>query len=188
MDKLSEIIETISNLRDQKQLTLIAIDGNGGGGKTTLSKHIRSRLPGVRVLRTDLYPSPKGDDPNLKAEYLCDQLLLPLINSEVAAPQIFDWPNKKFIDGPTIEPKGIVVLEGTLTMHEKLINFYDYKIWVECPPEIGMNRALERDNDAYKEKWKNEWLPRMQSYVSSQNPQLKADIIIDYKEISEFKM
>ncbi len=183
MNKIEKIIKKIKALDKKEKTSLVAIDGNGGCGKTTLSKIIKKSVPKVNVMRRDLYPSPHSKDQNFDAKYLRKEILLPLKQGVNVSPQIYHWPKKKFVQGGEIAAKGVIILEGTLSMHKDLIDLYNYKIWIECPFETGMKRALKRDNNAYKDKWMNVWIPRMKKYINAQNPAEKADIVINYKDI-----
>jgi uridine kinase len=183
MSKISKIIDDIKQLSSQKNVVLVAIDGNGGSGKTTLSKIIKKSIPNINIIRRDLYPSPYSKDKSFDAKYLRKELLLPLKQRINVSPQIYHWPKKEFVQGGEIVSKGVIILEGTLSMHEDIVDLYDYTIWVECPSEIGMKRALKRDSDAHKDKWINEWVPRMKKYINTQKPAKKANTVIDYKEI-----
>lgn len=187
MDKIQKVIKKIKSLDNHKQIALVAIDGNGGCGKTTLSRIIKNSVSSVNVIRRDLYPSPHSKDQSFDAKYLRKEILLPLKKGVNVSPQIYHWPKKKFVQGGEIPAKGVIILEGTLSMHKDLIDLYDYKIWIECPFERGMKRALKRDNNAYKDKWINEWIPRMKQYIKTQNPVTKADIVIDYEEIPKIE-
>jgi uridine kinase len=72
-------------------------------------------------------------------------------------------------------------------MDKNLINYYDYKIWVDCPPEVGQERALARDGETFKELWINKWIPETITYINEQRPDKKADTVINYKDIDIFK-
>lgn len=77
----------------------------------------------------------------------------------------------------------VFIVEGVFALISELLPFYDYKIWVEYPEKMGFERGLQRDiklNDIdNSEKWLNHWLPKEQEYINKEEPQKKADYIID---------
>lgn len=93
---------------------------------------------------------------------------------------------KKIVEGKTIKPEGIILVEGICSMEKALIDFYDYKIWVDCLPEIGLNRALTRDKFKFKDLWINKWIPETIKYIEEQKPHQRADVVINYKDIKIF--
>ena len=64
-------------------------------------------------------------------------------------------------------------------MNLKLLNYYDYKIWVDCPLETRLKRAKERDGGETMDKWLKEWIPAEDNYIKSEKPYLSADMVID---------
>lgn len=77
------------------------------------------------------------------------------------------------------------MVEGICSLDNQLIEFYDYKIWVECTPEIGMERALTRDKAVNRDLWEQKWIPETVKYIEEQKPAQKCDLIISYKKISQ---
>jgi uridine kinase len=53
MDSLGIIREQVAVLCFQKQPVLIAIDGYGGSGKTTLARAIQTEFPGSEIVTLD---------------------------------------------------------------------------------------------------------------------------------------
>lgn len=68
-------------------------------------------------------------------------------------------------------------------MNKTLINFYNYKIWVDILPEVGFKRGLARDISMNginnTEKWLNYWLPKEEEHIRVEHPQNSADFIIN---------
>ena len=153
----------------------------GGSGKSTLSKHIVSKLAKSNIIGMDFYYDPvliRCDFIRVKNE-----LIVPLKEGKRATSKVYDWPNEQFLPGGWLEPSGIHIFEGWYSMEENLAGLFDYKIWVDCPPDVGMERGLKRDNHIYEDRWVNTWVPEMKKYIQIQNPHLKADMIINYKDI-----
>ena len=71
------------------------------------------------------------------------------------------------------------MIEGVYALHVKLRDAYGYKIWVEAPYELRLQRGLERDGEEARDWWVNEWMPKEDEYKESQKPYEIADIVID---------
>jgi len=60
---------------------------------------------------------------------------------------------------------------------------YDFRIWIECPAELGCERGIARDvsRDGVDNsmQWKEIWLPEEKKVIEEHQPHLKADYILD---------
>lgn len=179
------LIQKISSLQkeDKKDKTvIIAIDGRAGSGKSTLAEKIKQALSNVTVVHLDDF-----DYPNTDRERLITHVIIPLKENKHARYQRFDWDTRQLAEWHEIEPGGIVIIEGVSSLHDILYKQFDFKIWIECPAEIGLKRGLERDKKVYKvdptKDWIEKWMPEGKEYIEKQNPQNRADYII--KSVSE---
>lgn len=178
---MEEIIQKISNISAKQKLVLVAIDGYGGSGKSTVSKQLKDKLPHITIVQMDDFYSPSLKRPDLKR--LQEQVLVPLRNNEQARYQIYKWEKDTLSEWIDIEPSGCIIIEGVFSMNQQLIENYDYKIWVDCSPDKASERGIKRDQEEHgvdtRDKWLREWLPREKEYIEKENPQGEADVIID---------
>lgn len=184
MTEIENIISKINTLSETHQLVIVAIDGMPGGGKSTLMKHILKALPEVRIVKTDSFFDFKNNGNDLNR--VKKEVLTPLKEGKTAQFKVYDWKQKMVTDAKPIDPKGIVIVEGICSLDNRLIEFYDYKIWIDCPPNIGMERALTRDKGTNRDLWEQKWIPGTVKYIAEQRPDLKCDIVISYKDIPKF--
>ncbi len=180
---MEEIISHLLSLSAKKETVFVAIDGMQGGGKTTLLRHIQKRVSNIKVISMDDFftPSQQNDD---HARVKRD-VITPLKDNKTAIFKIYDWMQNKIVDAKPISPGGIIVVEGIYSMEKELIDAYDYKIWVDCPEDIGLKRGITRDKGANEKLWVEKWIPETIRYIEEQKPYEKADVVISYKDISE---
>jgi uridine kinase len=180
MTKIENIISTVKSLSETLPMLVFAIDGMPGGGKSTLTKHLLRALPEMQVIKTDSFFDFNANQNDLTRLH---QVLSDLRNGKTAHFNIYDWKLKKNVQATPIEPNGIILVEGICSLDNSLFSFYDYKIWVDCSPQVGLERALKRDKGANKELWEQKWIPETVIYINEQKPKKHSDIVISNTEI-----
>lgn len=167
-------VNFLENLLRKQKTLLIGIDGCGGAGKSALAKQIRRNLPDAAIVEMDDFYFRNGFD----WQRLKRQVLEPLSLNIAAKYQRYDWQTEKLAEWRKIEVGGTVIIEGIYSTRTELADFYDYKIWIECPREIRLARGIERDGEAMRGKWENEWMPDEDFYAITDNPKQRADLIV----------
>lgn len=183
MISIPDLIKKIESCAPKQKTLLIAIDGRGGSGKSTLADVLQQKLSSVTIVHIDDFAYPDTDRQRLRV-----QVINPLKNNQQAKYQRYDWNTKALAEWHEIRPGGVVIIEGVRSLDEALYRDYDKRIWIECSAEKGFERGLQRDITVHKvdtkDKWINDWMPKEQAYIDSQNPQHRADYVIDgMKEI-----
>lgn len=177
MDSLDDLLYKINNLPRRYQTLFIAIDGRGGSGKSKLAKILKQRLSNVSIISIDDY------NQSLGKQIFREQIIIPLKEGKSVRYQRFDWDTQQLAEWYEISPGGIVIIEGVNSLDNVWQKDYDFRIWIECPAEVGFKRGLRRDIKIYKKDttydWINKWLPKEKLYIELQKPQEKADSIID---------
>ena len=181
MDLPADLLEKVKGTHRKHKTLLIGIDGVGGAGKTTLSESLKENLADVSIVQLDDFYSPELN--RADRDRVLEQVFLPLENAADAKYQIFDWRSNTLTDWFTIKPGGIVIVEGVSALHSDFAEKYDFRVWINCSPEVGFRRGVERDKvrDGVDntDKWQNIWMPQEKEYIESQKPQLRADYIIN---------
>lgn len=189
MSKISvkEILNKIREVRSNKDTIIVGIDGCGGSGKSTLAQKISSLGSHIKVVEMDDFYLPSNEHPqdrdkvggNFDIKRVREQILEPLSRNMDAKYQKYDWENdvldKEYY---TLLKGGIVIVEGVYSINKRLLDFYDYKIWVETTKETRLSRGIERDGEASRELWENEWMPSEENYVNKESPSSYADLVI----------
>lgn len=163
------------NLPGKQKTLLVGIDGCGGAGKTTLAQKIKKSLENLTIVRMDdFYFKDYFDWKRLKR-----QVLEPLSKNETAEYQRYSWLTESLAEWQTIEVGGIVIVEGVYSTRKELADFYDFKIWVETPRKIRLQRGIERDGEAMREKWESVWMLAEDIYIKNDLPCERADLIMN---------
>jgi uridine kinase len=176
---VEQLVQRIAARREQPSVTvLVAIDGRGGSGKSTIAAAVAAALPSARVVHLDDFASPQVDRMRL-----LEQVIVPLKANRAARYQRYDWNAKALADWFDIPTGGVVIIEGVSTLHDVLYEHVDVRVWVDCSAQVGFERGLARDRTVYgvdtHDQWVHEWMPAEQTYVDAQHPQDRADYIIE---------
>lgn len=193
MDKL--ILQKLQFLLATKPLVIIAIDGRGGSGKTTITSKIQTELGiSVQIVHMDdfYYPSSKRTKLATQFDYNFDwqrlelQVLKPLTNGFNSNFKKYNW-NKDKLDGSNkIIPTGLIIIEGCYCLQQNLQKYYDLKIWVETDKKTAFQRGLNRDlilknsldlNQKIA-SW-HEWQRLEDIYISKTDPTSTANFVIN---------
>jgi uridine kinase len=154
---------------------IIAIDGPGGAGKSSLAARLAHELGGVPVLQTDDFASwenPLDWWPRLIAE-----ALEPLSLNQTARFTRTHWANSGREEWREVEPAPFVILEGVSASREAFQPFLTYSIWIETPRELRLRRGLDRDGERARGLWE-EWMAQEDRYIERERPQDRADLVL----------
>lgn len=170
-----QLLRRIRDLRPSDRTLLIAIDGWGGAGKTSLARWLAEHLKATVVCSDDFSRPgvPQWDWPRF-----ADQVISPLLEGRKARYQRYDWDEDALAEWHQIEPGGIVIAEGVSISRKELGDPWDLKVWVECPYELRLQRVAARDRVSRQGSWVKEWVAEEEAYVEEQRPQERADYIV----------
>ena len=179
MDARDQIGETIGKLITKKQPPLLAIDGYGGSGKTTLAKEIQSDFPGSSIITLDDFVT-STESPADRRRFL-SQVLKPLSEGKGSHYQRFDWHEEALTDWISVKSEGLIIIEGVTVLGDDFNSYYNFRIWIDCPIELASKRGMERDRNTYKvnndQKWKEIWIKGDLDYAKTE-PWKRADLVI----------
>ncbi len=186
---LSELIGKIKSLRPgQTGLVCIGISGYGGSGKSTLAARLAQALPGSVVVSIDdfIRRAPTDRSTNwgtFNRARLCHDIL-----SEARPGQSITYlqqqsgivADHKKGTRRTITLRNYLIIEGCSVLHPRLMHYYDYSIWIDCPQPVALERAEARDQSegrSYK-LWDDVWGPDDRDYFKHFRPDRLADVEI----------
>jgi len=152
-------------------LVLVGIGGHGGAGKTTLAHAI----PGAQIVSTDEFWDGEGFDvPRLERE-----VVNPLSEGRAARFSSYDWVEKRLRGSRTVQPEGVVVVEGVCALHRLLRDAFAVRVWVEAPYDVRLARGIERDGEGARSTWVDVWMPSEDRYVERDDPVSCAHLVVD---------
>src|SRR5690349_9390665 len=178
-DRVTQAIKRAS----REGFALVAFDGPGGSGKSTIAAEVAERLGPDRaaVVHGDDFYRPmspeerlllsprEGYDRYFDRQRLRDQVLIPLASGAAAHYQRYDWLTGELAPGELHEVAccGVVIVEGVYTARPDLAGYYDLTIWVDAPREVCMRRLDERGHDHGPGNWNERWRAAEDHYIAT---------------------
>lgn len=159
--------------------SIVALDGYGGAGKSTLAGYLGEflRAEGRRVdlVHTDDFAS--ADNSLNWWPRLIDQVLQPLRDGVVARYQRYDWDLGQLAEWHTVQPGGLILLEGVSASRNAFRPYLSLSVWIETPADERLRRGLERDGEQARAQW-DQWMADEVAWGSAERPWERADIVI----------
>lgn len=143
------------------EFTFLGISGCSGSGKTTISIEIKKRLGEkfVEVISFDNYYRSLNynyeklqseinfDNPSLLDDSLLVEHLNELKNNRNIYSPVYNFKkHTREINGTKITPKKLIIVEGfCLYCFKKIVDFLDFKVFVDIDLDIALSRRIVRD-------------------------------------------
>jgi uridine kinase len=164
------VLALITAAQQNDTIVLVGIGGHGCAGKTTLARMI----PGAQCVATDEFWTGDGFD----IERIAAEVVAPLCRGVEARFGSYNWAARRAQGSRTIEPSGIVIIEGVCALHRTLRAAYAVRVWVDAPAEVRLARAVARDGEAARATWVERWMPSEDRYVERDDPASCAHLVI----------
>ena len=177
MNPLLEIKQLISKSvsPEEMQTRIVAIDGCGGAGKSTLAAKLATILDDCSLIHTDDFAS--WDHPLDWYPRMITQVLEPLRQNRPTRYQKFDWQKKQLGEWETVEPCPVVLVEGVSASRVEFRPYLSFAIFVETDRELRLQRGLERDGEEALPLWQ-QWMAEEDEYLLRDRPEEYADVVI----------
>ncbi|NRD76961.1 AAA family ATPase [Bacillus sp. BRMEA1] len=188
-----QLVKLINSFPKKRQTLIIGIDGCGGSGKSTLANRLKEECENVTVIHMDDFYKPSHHimkahpkDKPIGADYdwqrVLTQVLEPLRQNKEGNYQRYDWDLDRLAEWHLAPSGGIVIIEGVYAIRKEMENHCDIKIWVNTPRETRLARGLERDGQAARSIWEDNWMIAEDIYMKEQVPQERVDFIVNGTE------
>ena len=183
---MENIINQINLLKQKKNMVLIGIDGPCASGKTTLAAKFAKEL-GAQIVHADdfflpfeMKTSERLSQPggNIHYERFFEEIAKGIKSGEPFEYGVYCCSEGGITKRKTVIPDGIIVVEGSYSMHPLMGVDYDLRVFVEAPLEIRLKRILERNGKEKLEVFKEKWIPMENAYFEHYRIKEKCDILM----------
>lgn len=129
-------------------MTLFAIDGPAGAGKTTYAAELEAELSVAATVKVihmdDLYNGWDNALSNALSEIL-DRISTAHLAGREFLINIFNWQTMQFDRVEKITPTDHLIIEGVGAAQQIVRDSGATTYWLDIEPEIGLQRVLNRD-------------------------------------------
>jgi uridine kinase len=162
---------------------VVAIDGHGTAGKSTIAGDVADTTGAALVHTDDFFQPPPASaaaQPPLPQYYdwrrIRTQALEPLRAQRRAAFRRFDWSRGTGLDGiVTVGPADLILLEGVFSASPELSDLVDRSVFVDTPEHERLRRLRVQ---VTPENWDADWLIAQQAYFDLTRPPSSFDLIV----------
>ena len=165
---------------------LVLVDGLGGAGKSVLAAALAEQLGAPVVCGDDFYRASaqprhlgaEGIGASFDWRRLERQVLTPLSRGEDSRYQRYDWNRDRLGGWVSVLGQDTVVVEGVFLLRDELRRYASVSIWVETPRDVRLARGIERDGEAARSRWTDDWMPAEDAYVAAMRPDAAAMLVV----------
>lgn len=164
------------------EVRLVGVDGPAGAGKSTFARKLSRELCDAPIVEMDDFLA--WDDLESFEARLLQQVVEPLFAGQTARYQVRDWERDNTGRGLrewkelTVAP--VVLLEGVGSTRRALDDRLHYRVWVDAPAALRLQRGYQRDAniEGHRELWEA-WGPMEADFFKKDETQARANIRID---------
>lgn len=153
---------------------LVAVDGPGGAGKSTLAAKLAVACDAT-LLHTDDFAS--WDNQIDWWPRLEQQILKPIAEGRAGRYQRYDWNTRALSEWHELVPPEVLILEGVSSARAEVRDRLSLSIWVDTPADIRLARGLERDGAGALPTWQR-WMTAEDTHFATDRTRDHADVIV----------
>jgi uridine kinase len=163
---------------------LVAIDGPGAAGKSTLTARPTASGAGAVVHGDDFYTGNTQAGriwaTHFDVERLRSEVLEPARRGERSITYgKYDWAKGKLGDPVSLQVSGLIVVEGVYVAGPPMHDLYDVIVWVDCDRDERLRRGVARDGESMRSTWADVWMPEEDRYRDMCRPDPYAGITVN---------
>lgn len=181
---LLPVLEQIEALRRTRERVVVAIDGNCGGGKTTLA-NLLAPLYYAPIIQMDdfflppeLWSEERRRRANIHYERFGSEVLVPLSEGVPFDYRQYSCRLGRYDGTAHVEPAPVTVVEGTYCCHPEMGHSYDFRIFVETGQAEQELRIRRRDGEDGWQRFRRLWIPLENQYFTENKIREHSDLVI----------
>ena len=160
-----------------------AIDGPGGGGKSTLAAQLAADLD-ASVISMDAFLLPESKHrvsaiaKNYDLDRFYEEVTESILDHRDINYRVMDQATGTLSAQKVNVPAGHkVIIEGVYSLELSFRDSYDFTIFVDAPKDALMARAFSLEIGG--KSWLDKWLEGEETYFVAQHPKLAASLVLD---------
>lgn len=154
---------------------LVAIDGPGGAGKSTLASRVAVHLGDATVVATDDFAA--WNDPLGWWRRMRDEVIEPIAEGHVARYRRRSFVTGELLDWVTVPATRVTIVEGVSSSRREWSDHLCFAVWVDTPRDERLRRGLERDGLDARSLW-DAWMAAEDEFYARDRPWERADAIV----------
>lgn len=182
---LQEISAKINEQPLKRKPMLVAIDGFGGAGKTTIAQKLKDMLGNAYVVGIDDFiikeklTEQTADKSYFDRKRLEQEVLKPAREGKQIAYRRLEWVENTLSTPVVVPDIDYLIIEGISSTHPDIAQYFDVKIWVDTPIDIAKERGHARDGSNENAQHWDLWVANDLRYQEKYHPERQADFIIE---------
>lgn len=183
--ELTKVANVIKEHEVAGRPLLIAIEGFGGSGKSTIATALSNSLGNAYVVSIDDFivkaklTEPSWDTGSFDRARLEQQVLSPATTGKVIKYQKLIWETDTLSELVQVPRVAYLIVEGISSFHPGIAHHYDYKIWIDTPIELAKKRGHARDGSNENAQHWDLWAENDLRYQTEHHTKQAADFIIE---------
>lgn len=190
MNAFEQLCTRIDALLKTKAHAVIAIDGPAASGKTTLAAQLAAHYGAHTLHMDDYFLQPHQRTPeryaepggNVDWERFLSEALLPLSRGEAYKSRRFDCGSMNLLEGETVQPAALTIVEGSYSLHPALAPHYDLRVLLAISPEKQSARILMRNGEEKHAQFMARWIPLENRYFAYTKIEERCDMRLAMEE------
>lgn len=182
------LLKELSHVSLCKTPLILAIDGDCGGGKTSLSQYLKEQL-GASIIHMDHFFLPLERKTKERLEEVggnidyerFQEIILPALKSgKDFQYEAYNCQTASYDRHIEISSQKLIVIEGSYSLHKNFGHYYDFSVFLTVSKAEQIKRLQKRCKDSSKlERFLKEWIPMEKKYHNLQQVATSCDMIID---------
>lgn len=176
----------INKIKSLPFLSIIAISGFGGSGKSSVAEILSKQL-NTPVISIDSFFTNKSYYSTwnvIDFNRFLKEVIEPFNkNTNPISYGVQMYGDENITEKKEVSHDGTIIIEGVGLFRPELGNYFNYKIWVDVPIEEAVKRGKKRDREVYNnpndEQWEGIWKQNDIEYFEKYKPRDIADLVIN---------